>query len=580
MTFLTKKTLVCFTVSVLAGSLLPTKISAAGQESYSRAGVYRLDSLFNLCLHMPGAKADSVAYTGDGHPLGYEWSRGDAHGWTRGVRVSVECRDEMELKRMKTVFLSYSKIMFVNNSDDKGVATYDDKTATFYGAKLENGKLFFLRATTDGLICVPRDWTTSSYFKGLPPKPDPFAGFPEKYVRLYHLGNLWMEVKRNFVYYNRVHVNWDSLFIAAMPLVEKAQSNEECAIIAQRMLAQLGDGHTYVDCSPFRELPLSTKMINGRIYVDFVGSSSFRDAGVRRGMEVTRLGGMTPRDYTEKFVVPFLSSSTPQWTEYLAYGGFMKVDRTHDTLAMEFGDGKKTVCYDCFPESIAWDLPCSEDPDISFKTLDGNIGLLKICSFNDFGMRARFDTIYPEILKTKALIIDIRGNGGGNSGNADYIVRHLSDDSIHRQNWDSPVYCPAYRSWGMQMPPCKNDGGYMRPIVGKAHYLKPIVLLVDNGTFSAAEDFCVAVRSLHRGPVIGRATGGSTGNGVRLTIFGDYCVNICSKHDYCYDGTEFVGVGIKPDVEVTDTYRSFFIDKTDPALQTALDYCEGKRTMP
>lgn len=573
MTFLTKKFLVCFLASVLVGNLLPTKISAGGRGTDSRTGVYRLDSLFNRCLHMPGAKADSVAYTGDGHPLGYTWSRGDAHGWTRGQRITVACSDAAELKRMKTVFLGYSKTMYVNNSDENEVSTYDDRSSTFYGAKLENGKLFFLRAATDGLICVPQDWTTSTYFKGLPPKPDPLAGFPEKYVRLYHLGNLWAEVKRNFVYYDRIHVNWDSLFVAAMPQVEKAQSDEECAVIAQRMLAQLGDAHTYVDCSPVKKLPLSTKLIDGRLYVDVVGSSSLRNAGVRRGMEVIRIGGMAPKDYMETFVIPFLSSSTPQWTEHLAYGGVMNVAPTRDKpLAMEFGDGKKTLRCDCFPDSLEWDLPGSEEPDISFKTLEDNIGLLKITSFNDFGVMTRFDAIYPDLLKTRALIIDIRGNGGGNSGNADYIVRHLSDDSIPRQNWDSPVYCPAYRSWGMQMPPCRNEGGYMRPIMGREHYLKPVVLLVDNGTFSAAEDFCNAVRSLRRGPVIGRTTGGSTGNGVRLTIFGGYSVNICSKHDYGHDGTEFVGVGIKPDIEAADTYQSFFVDNTDPTIQAALDY--------
>lgn len=572
-----KKILALSLALTLAGGLLASPFPAASQSADQHSGVRRLDSLFTHCLHMAGAKTDSVAYTGDGHPQGYTWSRGDAHGWTRGQRITVPCSDSAELNRIKAVFLGYSKLMFVNNSADNEVSTYDDKTATFYGAKLDRGNLFFLRATTDGLICVPRDWTTSVYFKGLPPKPDPFAGFSKQYVRLYHLANLWAEVKRNFVYYDRIRVNWDSLFVAAMPLIEKAESDEECAAIAQRLVAQLGDGHTYVDCSPLQSLPLTTKLLGGKLYVDQVGSSALRSAGVRRGMEISRLDDLAPKDYMDTFVIPYLSSSTPQWTEYLAYDGMLNVAPAHGKpLAIEFSDGKKPLrCY-CFPDSLEWDLPGSLADDLTFRTLEGNIGLLKITSFNDFGVRAKFNDVYPDILKTQALIIDIRGNAGGNSGNADYIVRHLSDDSIPEQNWDSPLYCPAYRSWGIQMPPYKSTGKYMRPVMGRQHYLKPVVMLVDNGTFSAAEDFCSVVRSLHRGPVIGRPTGGSTGNGVRFTIFGDYGVNICSKHDYCHDGTEFVGIGITPDIPTTDTYQSCFIDNTDPALQAALDYLKKR----
>lgn len=65
--------------------------------------------------------------------------------------------------------------------------------------------------------------------------------------------------------------------------------------------------------------------------------------------------------------------------------------------------------------------------------------------------------------------------------------------------------------------------------------------------------------------------GGSTGNGVRIELIpGKNYVNICSKHDKGADGTEFVGIGIIPDHEVAETYKSFFKDKYDAAITAAL----------
>ena len=100
----------------------------------------------------------------------------------------------------------------------------------------------------------------------------------------------------------------------------------------------------------------------------------------------------------------------------------------------------------------------------------------------------------------------------------------------------------------------------------------PVVL--EDGSITINKSFAVSIA--FTGSQGAKGDTGSTGNGVRLTIFGGYIVNICSKHDYCYDGTEFVGIGIKPDIETADTYQSFFVDNTDPTLQAALD-CLGMR---
>lgn len=88
----------------------------------------------------------------------------------------------------------------------------------------------------------------------------------------------------------------------------------------------------------------------------------------------------------------------------------------------------------------------------------------------------------------------------------------------------------------------------MSPIHDSTPYLGEIILLTDRGTFSAAEDFCSLFRGMKRGLIVGTPTGGSTGNGVRVKLTKDIYANICSKHDKMPDGTEFVGIGILPDI--------------------------------
>ena len=95
---------------------------------------------------------------------------------------------------------------------------------------------------------------------------------------------------------------------------------------------------------------------------------------------------------------------------------------------------------------------------------------------------------------------------------------------------------------------------------------------------SAAEDFAVMFMGIRRGEVVGTPTGGSTGNGVRVTLFEDdgSFANICSKHDTAPDGTEFVGYGIRPTIVVGETYKSHFKDKHDATMTKALEILTGR----
>ena len=77
-------------------------------------------------------------------------------------------------------------------------------------------------------------------------------------------------------------------------------------------------------------------------------------------------------------------------------------------------------------------------------------------------------------------------------------------------------------------------------------------------------------RGMKRGPIVGTPTGGSTGNGVQTRLTKGIYANICSKHDFMPDGTEFVGIGIIPDIIIEETPESYFSDTTDLVLTKAI----------
>lgn len=537
----------------------------------------RLDSIFCHLAFRKEALSDSVKYTGWGGGIGYTWQRGKGKGWTTGQRITLHHVKPEEVAVVRAVFESYKDSLFVRFSDN-GAQTLEEVSNTYYGYQYdEQHTLFFLKAVTTDQICIPINWTTLNYLDYVPRERFPHAGDCEK--RLLGLSRLWAGMQRNFVFMDRVKLDWDSLYVAMIPQVMVAKSDWECLRLLQKMAASVQDGHTYVysTCIWVVSAPFTTKLIDGHVYVDKVYSSEMTKKGVKRGVEITSINGKNVFEYGRQEIAPYVSSSTPQWTAYQTYEGSSLTKRPgDDTLVIEFGEGKKGFSIDYVSGSDDWDLQ-KEEKTLEWKVLPKNIGVLTIKSFNNSSITAEFDSLYPYILLTDALIIDIRNNGGGNSGYADYILRHFSKQKIKTDSWRSPQYIPAWASWGMKQPWYEKDNEYMEPVQDKPVYEKPIAVLINAGTFSAAEDFCGVFKGMKRGPLIGSKTGGSTGNGVRVELVPECSyANICSKHDTAPDGTEFVGIGFLPDIEVKESYDSYFKMKTDAATSCAIEYLRGK----
>lgn len=97
-----------------------------------------------------------------------------------------------------------------------------------------------------------------------------------------------------------------------------------------------------------------------------------------------------------------------------------------------------------------------------------------------------------------------------------------------------------------------------------------VILLVDGGCISACEDFVEPSKDSGRATLIGETTQGSAGAPFFYDFHNGMSLKIAVKRDYFPDGSEFEGVGIKPDVEVHTTIEDLKNGR-DPVLEKALE---------
>ncbi len=543
-----------------------------------------LDSLFNRLSSMKGASASQIDFTGGfaKNGPGFAMMRGEGKGHTKGTKIAVPQVD---------VDFAYGVLGVI---DEKG-AWGDDYYKTVAGSQTvysiyfneKTDSLYMVSAHFDNEPSLPFDWPFRSRYDASDsvqvvydvPLRQTVVDWNEALVRLYD------EVRYNFVFYPKMTARWDREYHRNLEAMREAKDDFEKLRILQRMAAACRDGHTvvYFSSGGFETpgfSPFTTVLLPEGLYVRSVESRELADAGMRRGQKIVAVNGESPEVWALRELKPYVSSSTPQWTLHEMFDGynFSRVRKgTAMVLTLENTDGSQFSLSHKVNEPQR-DSSLGIRPELEFKVVDKKIGFLTIPHFQNNETTAFFDSVFPRISQTDGLIIDLRGNGGGNSGYADHIARHLIDRPIATDRWITRVYNPAFASWGLKEETYSAQQDSMMPLDGIKPYLKPVVLLTDRGTFSAAEDFTALLKSAGRITQIGTATGGSTGNGVRVSLTGNgqIMANICSKHDVAPDGTEFVGIGLIPDVVIEESAKSYFDTKHDDLISAAIRHLKSK----
>jgi C-terminal processing protease CtpA/Prc len=395
------------------------------------------------------------------------------------------------------------------------------------------------------------------------------------------LSKLWSEAKFNFIHFDKVpDLNWDGVYMEYLPKVRSTKSTFEYYRLLTEMCVRLGDGHTGVwmpkelmDESSARPL-LRTALIEGKVLILDVGEP-LSAAGLARGLEIVEIDGLPAREYAALKVAPYESASTPQDRDARVYGQALLRGSKTNAVELMLRDPSGKTWKQSVPRVSNGDYwkAFGMEP-MKVNMLTGNIAHVRLNSFEDNKTADSFEAVFPQIDKSDGLVLDVRENGGGNSGVGYRVLACLTDKEFSGSKWETRDYRPALRAWGQRET---RFGGAAEKVRanGKLLFTKPIVVLTSPRTYSAAEDFAVAFRGMKRGKIFGEVTGGSTGQPLTFPLPGGGGARVCTKHDSFADGTEFVGTGIKPDVAVHPTVTDLRTGR-DTVLEAALQELRGK----
>lgn len=202
---------------------------------------------------------------------------------------------------------------------------------------------------------------------------------------------------------------------------------------------------------------------------------------------------------------------------------------------------------------------------IKYQILPGNFGYMYYGSFSSDIGEGNLDLILSYLSTADGLIIDVRDNGGGLLTNVETLVsRFIKEKTLagYICHKTGPGHNELSEPYAYYFEPTKNH----------IHYLKPVVVLANRGSFSATNNFVSIMKSLDQVTIVGDTTGGGCGlpftselpNGWRVRF------SSCPIMDAQGQLTEF---GVAPDmrIDMNEDDRSH-----DAILDAAIDVLSKK----
>ena len=239
-------------------------------------------------------------------------------------------------------------------------------------------------------------------------------------------------------------------------------------------------------------------------------------------------------------------------------------DDTYDAIrkALSVGGGKHSML---MTKSESQDTTESYDEVLPTVSLDGDIAIIKLPDFlgtAEAGQKyakVAEDFIHENRDKIKGVVLDLRGNTGGDMGPMATAVSSLLPDGelvyYHYRSYDIPVT--------LKNGVVSNAGTGGKSLYPEEKLNVPVAILTDDMTASSGEALTLCFRGLERTRTFGAPTAGYTSVNMLYNMYDGAQMYLTVAFDKARTGEIFKETPIEPDVA------------TDSPLEAALEWLRG-----
>jgi carboxyl-terminal processing protease len=385
-------------------------------------------------------------------------------------------------------------------------------------------------------------------------------------AKVFGLSTFWKEASYNFVFFDKVNLNWDSLYYSYLPKVIAAPNIYEYSKILDQFAKALNDGHTGIFTPDFfwkdiGRARIMWEVVDNRRFVNRIDETLLKE--IPLGTEVVAIDDLSFDDFIAKGrSLNGIKGTTVNFT-------FKSKDGKQFKKEMVRLAGKD--------HSVKFYPPFKSTAEFEFKILEKNIAYVRINNFESDSIPIKFRNEISRINKATAVIIDIRENGGGNTNYAIGVAQHLTNKPFMVGSaWKTRIHKAANKAWassaifGDTSEWTKQNFSYLNGNEWEHHagdtimidrslerVNVPVYILIGEKTFSAAEDFLILLDGSKNIKLVGKPTAGSSGQPLMFDLPYGMMARICAKRDTYPDGRDFIGVGVKPDIYVKRTVEDY-----------------------
>jgi len=369
---------------------------------------------------------------------------------------------------------------------------------------------------------------------------------------------------RDYFYVPNMHgYDWDALRARYRPLVQHVSTREDLNYLMGEMIAELNVGHAYVSGGDLQAPERSSVALLGARFEADAESGRYRFAHILPGHNeepkyrspLTEVGvDVSPGDYLLAIDGRELTTGQNPYA--------LLTDRGSQPVELTVNDkpdteGARRLLIDPVSGESALNYLEWVEANLAYveRETDGRVGYLHIPDMGAGGIYEFIKWYYPQLRK-QGLIVDVRGNGGGNVSSM--ILQRLMKRPL-------AFGYQAHNAWQDTYP--------------SQSFIGPMVSLISETSASDGDIFPYFFREAGLGPLIGKRTWGGvvgiTGRGALIdggTVF-------VPEFGLGQPGEGWIieGEGVAPDIEVENDPTSEQDAQLDRGIAEVLERIDARQ---